>query len=85
MTFDGRTGMSLEWNDLVLVEKVSMNGEDLANYFYRTDGTKIPTPDGPTEGRKIVSRNTTRSRKSTLNSPSAPQRPTYFGNAVKIM
>ncbi len=32
MTFDGRTGMSLEWNDLGLVEKVSLDGDDLANY-----------------------------------------------------
>lgn len=32
MTFDGRTGMSLTWNDLRLVEKVSLGGEDLVNY-----------------------------------------------------
>ena len=32
MTFDGRTGMSLEWNDLGLVEKVSLNDTDLVNY-----------------------------------------------------
>ena len=33
MTFDGRTGMlSLTWNDLGLVEKVSLNGDDLVNY-----------------------------------------------------
>ena len=34
MTFDGRTGMSLTWNDLVLVEKVSLGGEDLVSYSY---------------------------------------------------
>ena len=34
MTFDGRTGMSLSWNDLGLVEKVSLNDEDLVNYAY---------------------------------------------------
>ena len=34
MTFDGRTGMSLTWNDLGLVEKVSMNDKDLVNYSY---------------------------------------------------
>ena len=28
MTFDGRTGMALSWNDLGLVEKVSLGGED---------------------------------------------------------
>ena len=32
MTFDGRTGMSLTWNDLGLVEKVSLDGDDLVNY-----------------------------------------------------
>lgn len=34
MTFDVRTGMSLEWNDLGLVEKVSLNDTVLVNYSY---------------------------------------------------
>lgn len=38
MTFDGRTGMSLTWNDLGLVEKVSLNDTDLVNYSYLADG-----------------------------------------------
>ena len=32
MTFDGRTGMSLTWNDLGLVEIVSLNDTVLVNY-----------------------------------------------------
>ena len=32
MTFDGRTGMSLTWNDLGLVEKVSLNDTVLVNF-----------------------------------------------------
>ena len=41
MTFDGRTGMSLSWNDLGLVEKISLDGDDLVNYSYLADGTKV--------------------------------------------
>ena len=41
MIFDGRTGMSLTWNDLGLVEKVSLNDTDLVNYSYLADGTKV--------------------------------------------
>lgn len=41
MTFDGRTGMSLEWNDLGLVEKVSLNDTDLVNYSYLPPGVTI--------------------------------------------
>ena len=37
MTFDGRTGMSLTWNDLGLVKKVSLGDEDLVNYSYLAD------------------------------------------------
>ena len=50
MTFDGRTGMSLDWNDLGLVEKVSLNGEDLVNYSYLADGTKVSALDGNGDG-----------------------------------
>ena len=50
MTFDGRTGMSLTWNDLGLVEKVSLNGEDLVNYSYLADGTKVSALDGDGDG-----------------------------------
>ena len=41
MTFDGRTGMSLTWNDLGLVEKVSLNDTDLVNYSYLLSGVTI--------------------------------------------
>ena len=50
MTFDGRTGMSLYWNDLGLVEKVSLDGEDLVNYSYLADGTKVSALDGDGDG-----------------------------------
>ena len=50
MTFDGRTGMSLEWNDLGLVEKVSLNDTDLVNYSYLADGTKVSALDGDGDG-----------------------------------
>ena len=50
MTFDGRTGMSLDWNDLGLVEKVSLNGEDLVNYSYLADGTKVSALDAEGNG-----------------------------------
>ena len=50
MTFNGRTGMSLTWNDLGLVEKVSLNGEDLVNYSYLADGTKVSALDGDGDG-----------------------------------
>ena len=50
MTFDGRTGLSLEWNDLGLVEKVSLNGEDLVNYSYLADGTKVSALDNEGNG-----------------------------------
>jgi hypothetical protein len=46
MTFDGRTGMSLSWNNLGLVEKVSLDGEDLVNYSYLADGTKVSALGG---------------------------------------
>ena len=51
MTFDGRTGMSLDWNALGLVEKVSLNGEDLVNYAYLADGTKVSALDSDGDGR----------------------------------
>lgn len=42
MTFDGRTGMSLTWNDIGLVKKVSLNDTDKVNYSYHyADGTKV--------------------------------------------
>ena len=50
MTFDGRTGMSLDWNDLGLVEKVSLNGEDLVNYTYLANGTKVSALDAEGNG-----------------------------------
>ena len=50
MTFDGRTGMSLTWNDLGLVKKVSLDGEDLVNYSYLADGTKVSALDGDGDG-----------------------------------
>ncbi|MBQ6689470.1 MAG: RHS repeat protein, partial [Bacteroidales bacterium] len=50
MTFDGRTGMSLEWNDLGLVEKVSLNDTVLVNYSYLADGTKVSALDNEGNG-----------------------------------
>ena len=50
MTFDGRTGMSLTWNDLGLVKKVSLNDTDLVNYSYLADGTKVSALDGDGDG-----------------------------------
>ena len=50
MTFDGRTGMSLIWNDLGLVEKVSLNDTDLVNYSYLADGTKVSALGGDGDG-----------------------------------
>ncbi|MBQ3246323.1 MAG: hypothetical protein IJB06_06385 [Bacteroidales bacterium] len=50
MTFDGRTGMSLTWNDLGLVEKVSLNDTVLVNYSYLADGTKVSALDGDGDG-----------------------------------
>ena len=40
MTFDGRTGLLLTWNDLGLVEKVSLNDTVLVNYSYLANGIK---------------------------------------------
>ena len=50
MTFDGRTGMSLTWNDLGLVEKVSLNDTVQVNYSYLADGTKVSALDGDGDG-----------------------------------
>ena len=50
MTFDGRTGMSLTWNDLGLVEKVSLNDTVLVNYSYLADGTKVSALDSEGDG-----------------------------------
>ena len=50
MTFDGRMGMSLTWNDLGLVEKVSLNDTDSVNYSYLADGTKVSALDGDGDG-----------------------------------
>ena len=50
MTFDGRTGMSMTWNDLGLVEKVSLDGEDLVNYSYLADGTKVSAQNSDGDG-----------------------------------
>ena len=50
MTFDGRTGMSLTWNDLGLVKKVSLNDTDLVNYSYLADGTKVSAQNSDGDG-----------------------------------
>ena len=42
--------MSLTWNDLGLVEKVSLNDTDLVNYSYLADGTKVSALDGDGDG-----------------------------------
>ncbi len=50
MTFDGRTGMSLTWNDLGLVEKVRLNDTDMVHYSYLADGTKVSALDNEGNG-----------------------------------
>ena len=42
--------LSWDWNDLGLVEKVSLDGEDLVNYSYLADGTKVSALDGDGDG-----------------------------------
>ena len=42
--------LSLDWNDLGLVEKVSLDGEDLVNYSYLADGTKVSALGGDGDG-----------------------------------
>ena len=67
MTFDGRTGMSLTWNDLGLVEKVSLNGEDLVNYSYLADGTKVSTLDAEGDGLLYLGSLIYRKQEETIN------------------
>ena len=55
MTFDGRTELSLTWNDLGLVKKVSRNGTDLVNYSYLADGTKVSALDSEGDGLLYLS------------------------------
>ena len=42
--------MSLDWNALGLVEKVSLNDTDLVNYAYLADGTKVSALDAEGNG-----------------------------------
>ena len=42
--------MALSWNDLGLVEKVSLNDTDLVNYSYLADGTKVSALDDDGDG-----------------------------------
>ena len=50
MTFDGRAGMALIWNDLGFVEKVCKNDTVLVNYSYLADGTKVSALDNEGNG-----------------------------------
>ena len=40
----------MTWNDLGLVKKVSLDGEDLVNYSYLADGTKVSALGGDGDG-----------------------------------
>ena len=42
--------MALSWNDLGLVEKVSLNDTDLVNYSYLADGTKVSAQNSDGDG-----------------------------------
>ena len=50
MTYDAASGLSVEWNDLNLIRKVSDGDGVLVNYTYLADGTKIKAVDADGEG-----------------------------------
>ena len=50
MTYDVTSGLSVEWNDLNLIKKVSDGDGVLVNYTYLADGTKIRAVDADGEG-----------------------------------
>ena len=50
MTYDAASGLSVEWNDLNLIRKVSDGDGVLVNYSYLADGTKVRAVDADGEG-----------------------------------
>ena len=50
MIYDAASGLSIEWNHLNLIKKVSDNNGVLVNYSYLADGTKIRAVDADGEG-----------------------------------
>lgn len=50
MTYDASSGLSMEWNHLNLIKKVSDNSEVLVNYSYLADGTKVRAVDADGAG-----------------------------------
>ena len=50
MTYDAASGLSVEWNHLNLIKKVSDGNGMLVNYSYLADGTKIRAVDADGEG-----------------------------------
>lgn len=50
MIYDAASGLSIEWNHLNLIKKVSDSNGVLVNYSYLADGTKIRAVDADGEG-----------------------------------
>ena len=50
MTYDVTSGLSVEWNHLNLIKKVSDSNGVLVNYSYLADGTKVRAVDADGEG-----------------------------------
>ena len=50
MIYDAASGLSIEWNHLNLIKKVSDNNGILVNYSYLADGTKVSAVDADGEG-----------------------------------
>ena len=50
MTYDATTGLTIEWNHLNLIKKVSDSNGVLVNYSYLADGTKVRAVDADGEG-----------------------------------
>jgi len=50
MTYDVTSGLTMEWNHLDLIKKVSNNSGVLINYTYLSDGTKVRSVDASGEG-----------------------------------
>ena len=50
ITYDVTSGLTMEWNHLDLIKKVSNNSGVLINYTYLSDGTKVRSVDVSGEG-----------------------------------
>jgi hypothetical protein len=50
ITYDVTSGLTMEWNHLDLIKKVSNNSGVLINYTYLSDGTKVRSVDASGEG-----------------------------------